>query len=112
MEQGMHQRLVVSEQSELPPLQKEPEITNSREGSQVFSVKGGVVELRGRVVGLRGGVVGLHSRVVGLRGGVVGLRSGVVGLRHEVVGLHGGVVGLCGRVVGQWSILTPRRRIS
>ena len=44
-EQGVGQRLVVSEESELPPLQKETEVANSGVGSQEFSVKGGVVGL-------------------------------------------------------------------
>ena len=44
----MRQRLVVSEEVELTPLQKEMEVTNSRVGSQKFSVED-------RVFGLGGG---------------------------------------------------------
>ena len=46
-EQGVHKRLAFSEQSEVPPLEKEPEMMNSRVGSQEFSVKGWVFRLSG-----------------------------------------------------------------
>ena len=46
-EQGVHQRLVVYEQDKLPPLQQKMEVTNSRVGSEEFSVKGGIFGLGG-----------------------------------------------------------------
>ena len=72
----MHSRLVVSE---LPPLQKETEVTNSRVGSQEFSVEGREVKLGG------GEFPGVESQ----------LRPGTTEflLKHGALGGVGGVNG-------------------
>ena len=47
MEQGVCQRLVVSEQGKLPPLQEETEVTNSRVSSQELPVEGRILGFGG-----------------------------------------------------------------